>query len=164
MPTAGKSPFIEALVDNNFEVLLFDDPIDEYVTQQLREFKGKKLVCCTKEGLSFEGSRNLADDIVQYAPLCEKIKEVLDKQVEKVVVSHRVSKSPCCLVTSEYGWSANMERIMKAQALRDTSTSQYMTSKKIMEVNPAHPIVKEMLEMVINKTSDAAISDYVWLP
>ena len=156
-----KSPFIEALVDNRFEVLLFDDPIDEYVTQQLRDYKSKKLVCCTKEGLSFEGSRNLADDTVLYEPLCKKIKEVLGEQVEKVVVSHRVSKSPCCLVTSEYGWSANMERIMKAQALRDTSMSTYMSSKKIMEVNPAHPIVREMLAMT--QSSDAAISDYVWL-
>jgi molecular chaperone HtpG len=161
VPQMRKSPFIEALVDNNFEVLLFDDPIDEYVTQQLRDYKGKKLVCCTKEGLSFEGSRNLADDIVAYEPLCKKIKEVLGESVEKVVVSHRVSKSPCCLVTSEYGWSANMERIMKAQALRDTSMSQYMTSKKIMEVNPSHPIVKEMLAMT--QAADAAVADYVWL-
>ena len=161
VPQMRKSPFIEALVDNNFEVLLFDDPIDEYVTQQLRDYKGKKLVCCTKEGLSFEGARNLADDIVVFEPLCKKIKEVLGEQVEKVVVSHRVSKSPCCLVTSEYGWSANMERIMKAQALRDTSMSQYMASKKIMEVNPSHTIVKEMLAMV--QTDDATVSDYVWL-
>jgi molecular chaperone HtpG len=156
-----KSPFIEALVDNKFEVLLFDDPIDEYVTQQLREYKTKKLVCCTKEGLTFEGSRNVTDDIAEYAPLCKKIKELLGDQVEKVVISHRVSKSPCCLVTSEYGWSANMERIMKAQALRDTSMSSYMSSKRIMEVNPSHQIVKQMLAMTI--ASDPAISDYVWL-
>jgi molecular chaperone HtpG len=163
LPQMRESPFIEALVENNFEVLLFDDPIDEYVTQQLRDFKGKKLVCCTKEGLSFDGSRDLAGDIVEFEPLCKKIKEVLGEHVEKVAISHRVSKSPCCLVTSEYGWSANMERIMKAQALRDTSTSQYMTAKKIMEVNPAHPIVKEMLAMVKNEKPDAAVSDYVWL-
>jgi len=78
--------------------------------------------------------------------LCDTIKETLEGEIEKVVVSTRIKDSPCCLVTSEYGWSANMERIMKAQALADTSQHQFMSSKKTMEINPEHPIISKLME------------------
>merc|ERR1712173_456101 len=105
------SPFLEGLKQRGYEVLYLVDPIDEYMVQQMKEYEGKKLVSCTKEGLDLE-----------------------DTEVEKVVVSHRISESPCVLVTSEHGWTANMERIMKAQALRDNSMTSYMVSKKTMEI------------------------------
>merc|ERR1712150_208986 len=127
----SKSAFVEKVLKAGYEVLYMIDPIDEYAVQQLKEYDGKKLVCITKEGLELP-----VDD--EFEDLCKAMKEILDKKVEKVVVSNRLVDSPCCIVTSRYGWSANMERIMKAQALRDTSTMGYMAAKKHLEINPDH--------------------------
>ena len=95
------------------------DPIDEYAVQQLKEYDGKKLVSCTKEGLKFDESEDekkaKEERMAAFEPLCKLMKDVLGERVEKVVVSDRIVDSPCVLVTGEYGWSANMERIMKAQ-------------------------------------------------
>merc|ERR1711897_9266 len=95
--------------------------------------------------------------------LCKVIKDVLADRVEKVVVSDRVVDSPCCLVTDEYGWTANMERIMKAQALRDNSMAGYMSSKKTMEINPRHAIVSTLKTRFTTDPSDKTIKDLVWL-
>jgi HSP90 family molecular chaperone len=124
------------------------DPIDEYAVQQLKEYDAKKLKCCTKEGLELEESeeeKKAFEEVkADFEPLCKVVKDVLGDKVEKVVVSNRVVESPCVLVTSEFGWSANMERIMKAQALRDSTMSAYMMSKKTMEINPENSIMKEL--------------------
>merc|ERR1712151_464624 len=118
------SPFIERCKKRNFEVLFMVDPIDEYCVQQLKEYDGKKLVSVTKEGLKFEETEEekkaWEELTADFEPLCKLMKEILGDKVEKVVMSERVPESPCCLVTGEYGWTANMERIMRAQALRDT--------------------------------------------
>ena len=117
----ANSPFIEGLKKKGYEVIYMIDPIDEYVIQQLKEFDGKKLKNCTKEGLDLadeEEKKKLEEQKAAYESLCKLIKEILGDKVEKVVVGTRISESPCVLVTGEYGWSANMERIMKAQALR----------------------------------------------
>merc|ERR1712005_35069 len=139
------SPFLERLKKRGLEVLFMVDPIDEYAVQQLKEYDGKKLVCCTKEGLEIEETedeKKAWEELKAGAEeLCKVMKDVLGDKVEKVICSQRVSSSPCCLVTGEYGWSANMERIMKAQALKDSSMSGYMASKKTMEVNPMHAII-----------------------
>jgi len=161
------SPFLERLKKKGFEVLFMTDPIDEYAVQQLKEFDGKKLMCASKEGLEFEETeaekKSFEDEKAATESLCKLIKEVLGDKVEKVVISKRLADSPCCLVTAEYGWSANMERIMKAQALRDSSTSSYMRSKKTMEVNPSHPIVKALRSKNEEESSDKTVKDLVWL-
>merc|ERR1712240_328386 len=130
----GTSSFVERLKKRGLEVVYMTEPIDEYVVQQLKEYDGKNLVSVTKEGLELpedeeEKAKSEANK-VKYEGLCKVMKDILDKKVERVVVSSRLVSSPCCIVTSQYGWTANMERIMKAQALRDTSTMGYMAAKK----------------------------------
>ena len=142
------SPFLEGLRKRGYEVLYLVDPIDEYMVQQLKEYDGKKLVSCTKEGLELddtEDEKKKKEELkARFEPLCKLMKDVLGDKVEKVVVSTRIDESPCVLVTSEHGWTANMERIMKAQALRDNSMTSYMMSKKTMEINPNNAIISEL--------------------
>jgi len=161
------SPFLEKLKKKGYEVLYMTDPIDEYAMQQLKEFDGKKMNNITKEGLKLdetEDEKKKSEELkAQFEPLCKTIKEILGDKVEKVVISERIVNSPCVLVTGEYGWSANMERIMKAQALRDSSMSTYMTSKKTLEVNPSHPIVAELKKKADVDKSDKTVKDLVWL-
>jgi molecular chaperone HtpG len=161
------SPFLERLKKRGLEVLFMVDPIDEYAVQQLKEYDGKKLVSCTKEGLKLEETEDekKAQEELKATTegLCKLMKETLGDKVEKVVVSDRLDQSPCCLVTGEYGWSANMERIMKAQALRDSSMGSYMSSKKTMEVNPTNAIIVELRKKSDADKSDKTVKDLIWL-
>jgi len=161
------SPFLERLKKKGYEVLFMVDPIDEYAVQQLKEFEGKKLVCATKEGLKISESedekKSFEEKKAATEGLCKLMKEVLDDKVEKVIVSNRLEHAPCVLVTGEYGWSANMERIMKAQALRDASSSAYMMSKKTLEVNPTNPIIASLREKVSVDQSDKTVKDVIWM-
>jgi len=161
------SPFLEKLKAKGFEVLFMVDPIDEYAVQQLKEFGGKKLICATKEGLTLSDTEDekkaFEEAKAACQGLCTLMKEVLSDKVEKVQVSSRLKDSPCCLVTGEYGWTANMERIMKAQALRDSSMSSYMASKKTMELNPTHPIIIALRDKASANASDKTIKDLIWL-
>uniref|UniRef100_A0A0G4IBK5 Histidine kinase/HSP90-like ATPase domain-containing protein n=1 Tax=Chromera velia CCMP2878 TaxID=1169474 RepID=A0A0G4IBK5_9ALVE len=160
------SPFLEALKKKGYEVLYMVDPIDEYAVQQLKEFEGKKLKSITKEGLEIadeEEKKKFEEMKAEYEPLCKLMKEVLHDKVDKVMLGQRITESPCVLVTSEYGWSANMERIMKAQALRDNSMTSYMMSKKTMEVNADHPIMKELKQKASADKSDKTVKDLIWL-
>merc|ERR1719401_2924434 len=161
------SPFLEKLKKKGYEVLYMVDPIDEYAVQQLKEFDGKKLLSATKEGLEIaedeEEKKELEEAKGKTEGLCKLMKEVLDDKVEKVVVSSRLADSPCVLVTGEYGWTANMERIMKAQALRDTTQSAYMSSKKTMEINPTNQIIVALREKAEADQSDKTVKDLIWL-
>merc|ERR1712177_102035 len=161
------SPFLEKLKKKGYEVLYMVDPIDEYAVQQLKEFDGKTLLSATKEGLKLEEDEEekkaFEEAKSRTEGLCKLMMEVLDGKVEKVVVSNRLADSPCCLVTGEYGWTANMERIMKAQALRDSSQSGYMSSKKTMEVNPTNSIVTALREKADADQSDKTVKDLIWL-
>ena len=161
------SPFLEKLKKKGFEVLYMVDPIDEYCVQQLKEYDGKKLLCASKEGLNLDETEDekkaFEEEKAKTEGLCKLMKEVLDDKVEKVQVSNRIVDSPCVLVTGEYGWTANMERIMKAQALRDSSMQGYMSSKKTMEVNPNHAIIKNLREKAEADQSDKTVKDLIWL-
>lgn len=161
------SPFIEKLKKNGTEVLYLVDPIDEYVIQQLKDFEEKKLKNCSKDGIECDddedAKKKLEEQKAAFEGLCTLVKDVLGDKVEKVVVGDRMLESPCILVTSEWGWSANMERIMKAQALRDSSMSSYMVSKKTMEINPSHSIVIELKTRADADKSDRTVKDLIWL-
>merc|ERR1739848_118649 len=165
--SVAASPFMEGLKKRGLEVLYLVDPIDEYMVQQLKEYDGKKLVSITKEGLELDESedekKKREEEKARFEPLCKLMKDVLGDKVEKVVVGTRVDESPCVLVTSEYGWTANMERIMKAQALRDSSMTSYMVSKKTMEINPTNNIVIELRNKAEVDQSDKTVKDLVWL-
>lgn len=162
------STFLERLKRKCYEVLFMVDAIDEYVVGLLKEYDGKKLVSATKEGLqlddeSEEEKKKREEKKAAFEGLCKTIKEILGEKVEKVVVSDRIVDSPCCLVTGEYGWTANMERIMKAQALRDNSMRAYMMSKKTMEINPDHPITEELRRRAEADKNDESVRDLVLL-
>merc|ERR1712106_338079 len=163
----GTSSFVERLKKRGLEVIYMTEPIDEYVVQQLKEFDGKNLVSVTKEGLELpedeEEKKKMEVDKEKFEPLCKVMKDILDKKVEKVVVSSRLVSSPCCIVTSQYGWTANMERIMKAQALRDTSTMGYMAAKKHLEINPDHSIIENLRQRAEADKNDKSVKDLVML-
>ncbi|KAK9994579.1 hypothetical protein SO802_024282 [Lithocarpus litseifolius] len=162
------SPFLERLKKKGYEVLYMVDAIDEYAVGQLKEYDGKKLVSATKEGLklddeSEEEKKKKEEKKKSFENLCKTIKDILGDKVEKVVVSDRIVDSPCCLVTGEYGWTANMERIMKAQALRDSSMGSYMSSKKTMEINPDNGIMEELRKRAEADKNDKSVKDLVLL-
>uniref|UniRef100_A0AAQ5XZ86 Histidine kinase/HSP90-like ATPase domain-containing protein n=1 Tax=Amphiprion ocellaris TaxID=80972 RepID=A0AAQ5XZ86_AMPOC len=146
----ANSAFVERLRKAGLEVIYMIEPIDEYCVQQLKEYDGKNLVSQDELKNKFEN-------------LCKIMKDILDKKIEKVVVSNRLVASPCCIVTSTYGWTANMERIMKSQALRDNSTMGYMTAKKHLEINPLHPIIETLRVKAEADKNDKAVKDLVIL-
>jgi len=164
---AETSPFLESLKKRGFEVLFMTDSIDEHAVQQLKEYDGKKLVNVTKEGLDLglddEEQKTFEERKVEFENLCKKMKEVLGDNVEEVHITNTLVDSPASLVTTEFGWSANMQRIMKAQVLRDSSMSSFMQGKKKMEINPEHVIIQSLKQKFSDDASDRTIKDLIWL-
>merc|ERR1719481_1191526 len=161
------SPFMEGLKKRGLEVLYMVDPIDEHAVQQLKEYDGKKLINITKEGLDLakddDEKKTFEEKKANFEGLCKKMKEILGDKVEEVMVGDAMVESPAQLVTTEYGWSANMQRIMKAQVLRDNQMSSFMVGKKKMQVNPDHAIMLELKKKFSADASDRTVKDLVWL-
>lgn len=162
------SPFLEKLRKKDLEVLYMVEPLDEYVTQQLREYNNHKFICITKENLDLdlEDEKDTFENLKkEYEKVCIFIKSVLEEDVEKVVLSNRLDSSPCVLVTSEFGWTANMQRIMKAQALGSGRDMGYMMAKKTLEINPHNNIIKRIKEKLDtgNSSDSKHLRDLVFL-
>ena len=160
------SPFLEKLKKKNLEVLYMVEPLDEYVTQQLKEYNNHKFICITKENLDLEEDKDTFETLKKdYEKVCVFMKNILEQDVEKVILSNRLDSSPCVLVTSEFGWTANMQRIMKAQALNSGKDMSYMMSKKTLEINPYNNIIKRIKEHLDNENSGEAkhLKDLVFL-
>merc|ERR1712159_852203 len=168
MDEVKKSSFLEKCKEKDVEVLLLTDPIDEYAIQNLTEFDGKKLQSVTKEGLSFGDEEDVDKKRTelykeQFKPLTKWMKELYGENVEKITVSNRIEDTPCVFVTSQYGYSANMERIMQSQAFADNKRTQYLVSKKTLEINPRHPIVVELLKRAEEAPEDEGTKDLAWI-
>lgn len=164
---AESSPFVETLLRKGYEVIYLTEPVDEYCIQALPEFDGKRFQNVAKEGVKFDESDKTKEKREalekEFEPLTTWLKDkALKDKIEKAVLSQRLTKSPCALVASQYGWSGNMERIMKAQAYqtgKDISTNYYASQKKTLEINPKHPLVKQMLKRVNDDAEDQTASD-----
>uniref|UniRef100_A0A668TC79 Histidine kinase/HSP90-like ATPase domain-containing protein n=1 Tax=Oreochromis aureus TaxID=47969 RepID=A0A668TC79_OREAU len=153
---AESSPFVERLLKKGYEVIYLTEPVDEYCIQALPEFDGKRFQNVAKEGVKFDESEKAKEKREalekEFEPLTTWLKDkALKDKIEKAVLSQRLTNSPCALVASQYGWSGNMERIMKAQAYqtgKDISTNYYASQKKTLELNPKHPLVKQLLNRI----------------
>jgi molecular chaperone HtpG len=158
------SPFLDYFKSKDYEVLFMIDPLDEYITQQLRDYKEKKILCITKENVDLNANEEEKKDHEQYnndfKVVCDYIKLILNDKVEKVIVSNRLEKYPFLLSTSEYGWTANMQRIAKAQTFGKQDSMQYMMGKKILEISPKHNIIQNM-KFKLDSSSDADMKDLV---
>jgi len=155
------SPFLEKLMAKDYEVVLMVDPLDEYLVQALTDFEGHSLQSVTKEGLKLddEHKNRLKKLDEEFKDLSLWLKGVYGDRVEKVQVSNRIAKSPAVLVTGQYGWSANMERIMRAQTFSQAEEAPWMHSRKIMEINPYHPVIKELKQKVAANPEDKTVKD-----
>merc|ERR1711934_568917 len=162
-----KSPFVERLLKKGYEVIYGVEPVDEYCIQALPEFEGKKFQNVAKEGLDINTSDKAKERLVEqekeFKPLTDWLKEsALKDLIEKSTVSSRLTNSPCALVASQYGWSGNMERIMKSQAYAkqgDASNQFYASQKKTLEINPRHPLIKELKARVESNPEEDTAKD-----
>ncbi|AQK58130.1 Heat shock protein 90-5 chloroplastic [Zea mays] len=145
LQSAKTAPFLEKLVQKDIEVLYLIEPIDEVAIQNLQTYKEKKFVDISKEDLELGDEEEETKETKQeFTLLCDWVKQQLGDKVAKVQISKRLSSSPCVLVSGKFGWSANMERLMKAQTLGDTSSLEFMRGRRIFEINPDHPIIKDL--------------------
>ncbi|KAJ9675016.1 hypothetical protein PVL29_024114 [Vitis rotundifolia] len=153
-----KSPFLERLTKKNYEVIFFTDPVDEYLMQYLMDYEDKKFQNVSKEGLKLGKDSKYKDLKESFKDLTKWWKSALaSENVDDVKISVLLSDTPCVVVTSKYGWSANMERIMQSQTLSDANKQAYMRGKRVLEINPRHPIIKELRERVVKDSEDESV-------
>jgi len=153
-----KSPFLERLTKKNYEVIFLTDPVDEYLMQYLMDYEDKKFQNVSKEGLKLGKDSKLKDLKESFKELTNWWKDVLSSEnVDSVKLSNRLADTPCVVVTSKYGWSANMEKIMQSQTLSDNKQAAYMKGKRVLEINPRHPIIKELKDKVAQDSEDVNI-------
>merc|ERR1719473_1005216 len=163
------SPMLEVCKKKGLEVIYLTDPIDEYAVQNLTEFDGKRLMSVTKEGLKFgDEDENQTEKKLElykekFEDLTAWMSEIYGDKIEKVKISTRIESTPVVLVSSQYGYSANMERIMRNQAFADPKRGSFMASKKTMEINPRHPIVTSLLSRVSEDKEDEQAKNLAWL-
>merc|ERR1711881_273083 len=162
---AEKSPYLERFRKKGIEVLYYTDPIDEYAMPQLTEFKGFQFMGANKENLKFDDDAESEAKLKKlgetHKQLTDWMKETLGAKIEKAVVSNRLLETPAIIVSSQYGWSTNMERIMKAQTMGTQDKSQQMVSQKTLEINPAHPLIRELKTRVEADAKDQEAIDSV---
>ena len=160
------SPFLEKLKSKNFEVVYMCDPLDEYITQQVRDYKDKKLVCITKENTDMGNNDSEKEEFErlkdEFKNVCDYMKSTLSDEVEKVIVTNKLSDSPCVLSTSEFGWTANMQRILKAQTFNKPEMN-YMMGRKILEINPNNKIIQKIKYRLDNDQMNTELFDLVTL-
>eukprot|EP01038_Epipyxis_sp_PR26KG_P009469 gene9469-12757_t len=162
---AKKSPFMEVASRKNVEVLFLVDPVDEYAVQNLGDFDGTRIQSLTKEGVKFGDEdedllkKRLKAYREDFKPLTKYLKELYAGKVSKVTVSNRIEKSPSVIVTSQYGHTANMERIMRAQTFANPEQYKQMMAQKTLEINPRHPIVVELLKLAQEKPKEQSTKD-----
>lgn len=153
-----KSPFLERLMKKDYEVIFFTDPVDEYLMQYLMDYEDKKFQNVSKEGLKLGKDSKLKELKESFKELTNWWKDALSSEnVDSVKISNRLDNTPCVVVTSKYGWSANMEKIMQSQTLSDASKQAYMRGKRVLEINPRHPIIKELRERVGQDPKDESV-------
>jgi HSP90 family molecular chaperone len=150
-----KSPILKKYQKLGYEILLLGDPIDEFCVQHLSEYEKRKVKSIAKDDVNIiDGNDEISKKKLQklkemYKPLTEWMKKLLGKEVEKVTISNKLDDDPAYILTSQYGYSAQMEKINRAQAFANQEkAASYMLAKKTFELNPHHPIIKELLSKV----------------
>merc|ERR1719152_76993 len=161
-----KSPSVEKLLSKDIEIIFMTDSVDEYTVQHLTEFEGKRLINASREGLKLEEGDKEKKREEKYKemfkPLLDYAKDILGKKVEKVQISKHLVQSPVVVLSADYGWTAQMEKVMKSQAFADQSKFEFMKSKRMFEINPRHPMIVELNSRLAEKPEgDDTISDMV---
>jgi len=160
-----KSPSVEKLLSKDIEIIFMTDSVDEYTVQHLTEFEGKRLINASREGLKLEEGdveKKREDQYKEmFKPLLDYAKETLGKKVEKVAISKHLVQSPVVVLSADYGWTAQMEKVMKSQAFADQSKFEFMKSKRMFEINPRHPMIIELNTRIKDAKADDSTKDMV---
>jgi len=160
-----KSPSVEKLLSKDIEIIFMTDSVDEYTVQHLTEFEGKRLINASREGLKLEEGdieKKREDQYKEmFKPLIDFVKETLGKKVEKVAISKHLVQSPVVVLSADYGWTAQMEKVMKSQAFADQSKFEFMKSKRMFEINPRHPMIIELNSRIKGGKADENTMDMV---